>query len=109
VDDWSFKFYLFAWENCTVVSADVVVLGDPGQVAPSPSGKAGSDEVAQATEQEEATVAAQGNGGEASEQGSKKDTALDEAPAASDETVEPTIKKVKSKKSKDASKSPYSE
>jgi hypothetical protein len=29
VDDWTFEFYFIAWKNCTVVSADVVVLREP--------------------------------------------------------------------------------
>ncbi|MCK9463735.1 MAG: hypothetical protein M0R80_29295 [Proteobacteria bacterium] len=111
VEDWTFKFFLLAWKNCTVVSADVVVFGDPDQIAPPPTGEAGSDEATQMAEQEEPPVAAEEatTDGEAPDLSLKKDTALDGAPTASDGASAQTIKKVKSKKSKDASKSPYNE
>ena len=111
VDDWRFHFFLLAWENCTVVSADVVVLSDPGQASPPPSGEAGNDEATQVAEKDDLPAAAEEEkgGGEASEIGLKKDIVLDDVTAASNEAVEQTTKKVKSKKSKDASKSPYNE
>jgi hypothetical protein len=40
VSDWSFEFFLLGWENCTIVSADVVLLGPDLQVAPPAPGEA---------------------------------------------------------------------
>ena len=42
VDDRSFKFFLIGWERCTIVSADVVLLGPEHQVAPPEPGEAGN-------------------------------------------------------------------